>query len=196
MFCAKPVCKIPRASIRTEDAINCIYTKKQVGKKLTRMHTHKEWGLFEERQKTSHFCPTTMLIDTLGNPAMKSLFRKYQDHILFVLAKKYIFTKHLESYKDYPKELLKNCLRCSLVVDKTTDFSSHFILNTAGVLYSHFFGCLRSNREVWNWVSLTHCLDVLSVQQRQTDRNAGHSLQTYHSFRKKKIKRKKSHSFC
>lgn len=147
MFCAKPVCKIPRASIRTEDAINCIYNKKQVGKKTAHLYTHKEWGIFKERQKNPHFCPTIMLSYTLGNPAMRSLFRKYQGHILLVLAKKYIFTKHLESYKDYPKERFKNCLRFSLVVDRTIDFNSHYILNIAGVLYSHIFWCLRRNRE-------------------------------------------------
>lgn len=84
-----------------------------------------------------------MPIYTLGNPATKSLFRKH----LACVAKKYIFTKHLQSYEDYPKELFKNCLRFSLVVDKTIEINSHYILNIAGVPYSGFFGCLRRNRE-------------------------------------------------
>lgn len=47
-----------------------------------------------------------MPIYTPGNPAMKSLFRKQQGCILLVLAKKYIFTKYLESYEDYPKRIV------------------------------------------------------------------------------------------
>ena len=70
---------------------------------------------------------------------MKSLFRKHQGRILLVLAKKYIFTKYLESFEDYPKELFKNCLRFSLVVDKTIDTNNHCILNIAGVPCSGFF---------------------------------------------------------
>lgn len=115
MFCAKPVRNIPRASIKTENAINCIYNKRQVGKKPT----IKNKVFSKKDKKTPHFCTTSMPIYTLGNPAMKSLFRNRQGHILPVLAKKYIFTKHLQSYKDYPKELFKNCLRFSLAVDKT-----------------------------------------------------------------------------
>lgn len=77
-----------------------------------------------------------MPIYILCNSAMKSLFRKYQGHILLVLAKKNILTKHLESYEDYPKELFKNCLRFSPMVDKTTDINSHCILNSAGVYHT------------------------------------------------------------
>ena len=79
---------------------------------------------------------------------MKSLFRRHQVHILLVLPKKYIFSKHLKSSEDYPEELLKICLRFSLVVDnKTIDTNSHYILNIAGVPYSGVFGCLRRNQD-------------------------------------------------
>lgn len=80
-----------------------------------------------------------MPIYILGNLATKSLFRKYQGLILLVLAKKYIFTKHLEKYEEYPKELCKNCLTFNFAVDKKTDINSYYILNIAGVPYSGGF---------------------------------------------------------
>lgn len=43
----------------------------------------------------------------------------------------------------------------------------------------------KTGQEVSNYASLlTHCLDVLNVQQRLSE-NAGHSLEMYHSFQRK-----------
>lgn len=109
-----------------------------------------------------------MPIHTLCNSAMKSLFRKHQGHILLVLAQKHILTKHLESYEDYPKELSENCLRFSPMADETTDINNCCILKTAGIIQSLFWmPQTKTGQEVSNYGSLlTHCLDVLNVQQR------------------------------
>lgn len=74
MFCAKPVCNIPRASIKTEDAINCIYNERQVGKKK---NIKNEVFSKKDKRTPPYFCTTSMPIYTLSNPAMKSLFRKH-----------------------------------------------------------------------------------------------------------------------
>lgn len=139
MFCAVTVCNIPRTCIETED---CIYNKRQsVGKNI------KNEVFLKTDFKNTHFCTTTMPIYILCNSAMKSLFRKHQRHILLVLDKKHIPSKHLEIYEDYPKELSENCLRFSPMVDKTSDINSRYILNAAGVSFSGCFGCLRQKQD-------------------------------------------------
>lgn len=134
-----------------------------------------------------------MPIYILCNSAMKSLFRKHQGHILLVLAKKYIPTKSLEIYEDYPKELSENCLRFSPMVDKTTDINSHYILMLQG--YHSVVALDASDKNSTGGLKLCLCTDSLfrsSERPTETVRKCRTQFRNV-SFLSKKRKQNRSH---